>query len=465
VLRSFTYMVTKYTPARPATPKAADTTKKTTEQSQGKGGGGGGGGGGGRGGRGGRGGGGGGQGADEKPGSTRIVEILAEGSHVKAGDVVAKLDASAYEEEERSQRIRYLQARSYVEQAQSMLDVAEITLREYRDGIYPQDLQLIRQYTESCVIDRDRSSGNLKWSRDMLKLGYRTPFQVRGDELALQQCEIALTEARGMYERLFKWTGPKIIKSLEANVAAIRSDLLTQEASFSFEKQRLERLQRNIDHCKVTAPGDGIVVYANQADWRGMVTDSIDEGVTLREKQAIFNLPDPQHMRVRARINESKMPLVQTNQKALVLVDAFPGKPLKGVVAEVVPISIPLRGSDVRIYYANVDIVEGFDALRPGLSAEIQIEVERRESVTRVPVESIRWIDGKSYVALYDKPRADAGQEPWVWREIEIGLSDPSFAEVIKGLKPGDRVVGRPSGLSTPNKETIAKSPGAVAAL
>ena len=463
MLRSFTYVVTKYTPARPATPKAADTTKKTSEQSQGKGGGGGGGGG--RGGRGGRGGGGGGQGADEKPGSTRIVEIMAEGTPVKAGDVVAKLDASAYEEEERSQRIRYLQAKSYVEQAQSMLDVAEITLREYRDGIYPQDLQLIRQYTESCVIDRDRSRSNLKWSRDMLKLGYRTPFQVRGDELALQQCEIALTEAQGMYERLSKWTGPKIIKSLEANVAAIRSDLLTQEASFSLEKQRLERLRRNIDHCKLTAPGDGIVVYANQTDRWGMVTDTIDEGVTVREKQPIFNLPDPQHMRVRARINESKMPLVQTNQKALVLVDAFPGKPLKGIVAEVVPISIPLRGSDVRIYYANVDIVEGFDALRPGLSAEIQIEVERRESVTRVPVESIRWIHGKSYVALYDKPRADAGQEPWVWREIEIGLSDPSFAEVIKGLKPGDRVVGRPSGLPAPEKETIAKSPGTVAAL
>ena len=119
----------------------------------------------------------------------------------------------------------------------------------------------------------------------------------------------------------------------------------------------------------------------------------------------------------------------------------------------------------MRIYYANVDIVEGFDALRPGLSAEIQIEVERRESVTRVPVESIRWIDGKSYVALYDKARAEAGQEPWVWREIEIGLSDPSFAEVVKGLKPGDRVVARPSGLPAPEKEPIAKSPGAVAAL
>ncbi len=203
-------------------------------------------------------------------------------------------------------------------------------------------------------------------------------FQVKGDELALQQAGIALEEAKGMYERLFKWTGPKIIKSLEANVAAIRADLLNQQASFSLESQRLERLRRNIAHCTVTAPGDGIVVYANTADWRGMASVVIDEGVTLREKQPIFNLPDPQHMRVRAKINESKVALVQTNQPVRVIVYAFPERPLKGIVAEVVPISIPIRGSDVRIYYANVDITEGFEKLRPGLSAEIQIEVERR---------------------------------------------------------------------------------------
>ena len=111
----------------------------------------------------------------------------------------------------------------------------------------------------------------------------------------------------------------------------------------------------------------------------------IDEGVTVREKQPIFNLPDPQHMRVRAKINESKVALVQKGQSAHVIVDAFPDRPLKGIVAEVTPISIPIRGSDVRIYYANIDIIEGHDALRPGLSAEVLIEVERRPEVTRVP--------------------------------------------------------------------------------
>jgi len=391
---------------------------------------------------------------EEKPGSTRIVSILPDGTPVKAGQIVAELDQSALTDEEKAQRIRFLQAKSFVEQAKAIQEVNEITLREYRDGIYPQDLQLIKQYIQTCQIERDRADRNFQWSSDMLKKGYRTPFQVKGDELAFKQAEIALKEATGMLERLTKYTGPKIIKALEANVEAIRSDKLMQDASFSLESQRLERIRKNIANCTVRAPREGIVVYSNQTNPWGMVEAQIDQGVTLRQDQPIFNLPDPQHMRVKARINESKVSMVQTGQPVLILVDAFPERPLKGIVAEVTPISVPIRGSDVRIYYANVAITQGFAELRPGLSAEIMIEIQTRHDVTRVPIDSIRWVGGRSYVAVYDRPRDEAGQQSWRWQEIEIGLSDPDHAEVLKGLKPGDRIVARPGNLPAPAPES-----------
>jgi HlyD family secretion protein len=336
-------------------------------------------------------------------------------------------------------------------------------LREYRDGIYPQDLELIRYYIESCQIEKDRAQRNLKWSRDMMALGYRTPFQVASDEAALEQTTIALKEAQGMLERLTKYTGPKLIKALEAKVQAILSDKLNQEASFKLEEQRLARLRKNIESCTVRAPGDGILVYANQPPGRGQQATVIAEGVTLREKQPIFNLPDPQHMRVRAKINESKVALVHMGQPAIIIVDAFPARPMKGIVREVTPISVTIRDSDVRIYYANVDITQGFDDLRPGLSAEIMVDIESRHDVVRVPLESIRWADSKSYVALEDRARGEAGENPWRWQPIEIGLSDPDYAEVINGLKPGDRVVSRPASLPPPVPERVKTSTNQVA--
>jgi multidrug efflux pump subunit AcrA (membrane-fusion protein) len=413
-----------------------------------------GGGGGGRGGgRGGRGGGGGFL-DDEKPGATTIVEIAPEGKRVKAGEVVCRLDASAFEDEERAQRIRHLQAKSYVEQANAILEVNRITLEEYRDGIYPQDLELVRQYIETCQLERDRMQRNAEWSRDMKKKGFRTAYQVKGDELALEQAEIALGEANNMLVRLTKQTGPKLLKSLEANVRAIESDKLMQDASFNLESQRLDRIRKNIANCTLKAPREGIVVYANQANRWGMVTAQIDQGVTVRQDQPIFNLPDPLHMRVKVRINESKMAMIRTGQNVRIQVDAYPERPLQGRVAEVAAINTPLNASDVRIYYANVDILEGFDELRPGLSAEVVFKIDRRHDVTRIPLESIRWVGERAYVAIFDPSHDRAGENPWSWRSVELGLSDSRFAEVLSGLTVGDRVVARPRDLPEPKNAT-----------
>ena len=57
-----------------------------------------------------------------------------------------------------------------------MLEVSQITLKEYRDGIYPQDLQLVRQYIQTCQLETDRLERTYAWSQDMQKKGYRTSY-------------------------------------------------------------------------------------------------------------------------------------------------------------------------------------------------------------------------------------------------------------------------------------------------
>jgi HlyD family secretion protein len=463
--------VTTYVPLRPVTQKAADTSTQQ-KKTQGQGGGGGGGGGGGRGGGGGGGGGGGRggggrggfagmMGQDEQSGSTRILDIVPEGSRVKAGEIVAKLDSSAFDDEEQAQYIRWLQAKSYVEQANAILEVNKISLEEYRDGIFGQDVQLVKQYIQTCELDRDRLARTLDWSTGLYKKGLRTQFQWHSDELGVQQAQIALNEATGMLARLINQTGPKIIKTLEANVKAVQADKFMQDAAYALETQRLERIRKNIKNCTVRAPSDGVVVYFNQTNRFGMVTQPIDQGVTLRQDQPIFSLPDPSHMRVKARINETKLSFVQTGQQAQIIVDAYPKQPLRGVVAEVTAINTPVNGSDVRVYFANVNISDSFADLRPGLSAQVTFRIASHREVTRVPLRSVRWVEGKAFVALQDRTAADAGKSPWRWHEIELGLTDSQYAEVVTGLSPGDQIVALPSGLESPTPasrpaETVA---------
>jgi multidrug resistance efflux pump len=450
-IRSFTYEVVPHQPLKPATKVATQQTKNqqvVDPSMAGRGGGGGGG-------RGGSGGGG--QNSMEKAGSTRIISILPEGSWVKGNDIVCELDSSAFRDELQAQRIRYAQAKAWVEQARSLVEVSEISLREYRDGIYPQDVQLIRQYLSTCRTEMERTERAYLWSKETTAKGFRSTAQLKADELAMQKAKISLDEAEGMEERLEKYTAPRLIKNLEAKIQAIRADKLALEQSFEVESDRLRKLETMVANCTMRAPDDGIVVYVNQSNRMGQTENPIQEGVTVRQGQPIFYLPDPNHMQVKAKVNESKVSMIQGGQRALIVVDAFPDRPLWGTVTEITAIPAAANGptSDVRVYYAVVKIDSGgFSELRPGLSAEVNFLIEEKRKVTRVPIRAVHWHHDKAYVAVASDPDPKARSEkkgPTIrWQPVTLGISDASHFEVLSGLTAGEKVVANPQTLPPP---------------
>ena len=392
------------------------------------------------------GGGGGGGGTDEKAGSTRIIWIKPEGSEVKEGELICELDSAAFRDELPAQQIRWLQAKSWVEQAKEIYEVNDLIYQEYREGIYPQDLQ-VDPPVHPVVRDRLRPRHE---DRGLVARGLREavpgPAQYEADRTPSSRRALALREAQGMQERLVKYTGPRLDKAMRPKLQAIKSDWLAQEHSFEIEDDRLRRIQKMIDNCTIKAPADGVLVYANQSNaWSGQVEVQIQEGVTVREGQTLFDLPDPKRMRVKVKVNESKMASVQPGQRAEVLVEAFPDRPLKGTVAEITPIpSVQNRFSDIKIYFAIVNIDAGFEGLRPGMTTEVGFLIGSEAKVTRVPVRSLRWAAGRTFVAV--AARVD-GETKWDWRPVTLGLMDPQYAEVKSGLEPGEKVVADPAAL------------------
>jgi len=448
-IRSFDYEVKPYTSLQ--TKRAAPAVTKAA----GQGGGGGGGGGGNRGGGGGN---------QEKPGSTRIIMIRNEGESVVAGDVVCQLDSAAFRDAVLAQRIKTDSAKAGMVQAQSVLEVNLIALSEYRDGIYAQDLQLIRQYLSTCRTEEIRAKRNVDWSQEVLDKNFRAPQQHQAEVLSLQRAQIALEVAELMERRLIDSTGPKIIKSLEAKLQANRADALALEAAYGIEADRLKRLEKMVANCTLRAPRDGTVVYSLPPGngWRP-AAPAIMEGATVREGQPIFELPDPKKMRIRAKINESKVGSIHPGQRAVVRIDAFPDRRLVGTVAEVTLIPAPAAGpgSDVRIYFANIAFdTGGFEGLKPGLSAEVSFLIDDRPSITQVPIKAIRWVGQTAFAAI----STSADRSAYRWQAVELGAMNTTFAEVVRGLSVGERVVARPESLPAPQVDLPATNPATLQA-
>jgi multidrug resistance efflux pump len=380
--------------------------------------------------------------ATTAPPPLTIISILPEGSHVKAGDVVCELDSSLFRDAFSVQKLRYIQAKAWVAQAKYSLEADDIALREYESGVLPQDIVLVRQHVAIRRIEKEQAERNLAWSRRALAKGFRTQTQVNADSAALEQAEIALRDSEGMLEQLVKYTSKRIIKSRKARIQAIYADLLSLESSFRLEEERLKRIETMIANCKLRAPRDGTIVYAKDPNGSGGIDTQIREGLVVHSFQPIFRLLDPHHLQVRARINESQIARIHPGQSVVIHLEAYPDRaPLVGSVTEIVPIPSAAGAlfTDVRAFYAKVRIDSGaFDALTTGLSAELDFQVETRRHVTRVPLEAVRWVDDHPFAATLSGPADDAD---WQWRPIALGVTSTDFAEVVSGLKPGDRVI------------------------
>jgi multidrug resistance efflux pump len=381
-----------------------------------------------------------------------IISILPEGSKVKAGDVVCELDSSLLRDALAVQQLRHVQAKAWVEQAKYSLEADKIALREYDSGVLPQDIALVRQNVAICQIEKEQAARNLVWARGALAKGFRTQAQVNADAAVLEQTGIALRDAEGMLEQLVKYTGRRIIKSCKARIQAIQSDLLSLESSFRLEQQRLKRIETMIANCKMRAPRDGTIVYADSGNGSGTIDTQIREGLIVHPSQPIFRLLDPHHIQVRARINESQVARIRPGQPVLIHLEAFRERPpLLGSVTEIVPIPSIANGlfADVRTFFAKVRIDSGeFDALTIGLTAEVEFLVESRHHVTRVPLQAVRWIDDRPFAATLSGAGSD---QDWHWRPLSLGATDTDFAEVVSGLKPGDRVIAHSEGLPSPD--------------
>jgi multidrug resistance efflux pump len=388
-------------------------------------------------------------------GSTKILTILPEGTPVHEGDVVCTLDSATFRDTLRTQEITVSQAKSWVDQVQMTLDVAEIDLKQYTEGVLPQDRMLTQQYIDGCKTDLERNKLILDWTKNALEKGLQTDAQLKSARANYERSELALREAQGMLRRLNDYTAPRIIANLEAKIAAIQADHLAQQAAYKIELNRKERLEKNIANCTLRAPRSGIVVYVNESNGWGDTEAMIQEGTTVREGQAIFSVPDSTEMRVKAKINESKVSQIRPDMKAVIQVDALAGQFLPGVVTDVtaIPASNDNPFSDVKLYSALVRIGEGAPSgLRPGMSAEVRFLLDRKRDVLRLPVNSIRRVGEHAFAAIPERG------EGFRWQPIELGLTTAAFAEIKSGLAQGEAVLADPSKL-----QPAPKPPSAIA--
>ncbi len=373
-------------------------------------------------------------------GSTTIITILAEGTKVKKGDLVCELDSASLRDSLTNQKIATQGAEASFQNAKLTREVAEIAVKEYEEGIFLQDKATCEGEIKLAESDLARAADRVDWANRMYEKGYVSKAQKISEELNFQKAKFALEQAQSKLNVLLNFTKGKTIKELRSEVEKARSDELAKEQTYQLEKTKEAKLVKQITNCKLFAPGDGIVVYANDASRNfGSTAPQIEEGATVRERQKIFSLPDITRMQVNAKIHESQINKITSGMKAKIRVDSFADTELDGTVLDVAPLPDPTSffSSDVKVYTTHVKIDNPLSGLRPGMNAEVTILVDRKENVLSVPVQAILEYGGKDHIAV----RTPNGFER---REVELGVTNEKYVEITKGATAGMIVAMNP---------------------
>ncbi len=209
-----------------------------------------------------------------------------------------------------------------------------------------------------------------------------------------------------------------------AKEAACKAAQATAEVSLA----RLDVARAALDRTRLTAPFSGIVAEIN-----GEVGEYVTPSPVGVATRPAVDLVDITCLYVSAPIDEVDAPQIRLGMQANISLDAFANRIFSGRVSRVAPYVLDIerqaRTVDVEVRFLQPDDTRN---MLPGYSADIEIILAERQKALRIPTEAI--MEGNKVLVFTDENLLEE-------RQIETGLSNWAFTEVLGGVKAGERVV------------------------
>ncbi len=309
---------------------------------------------------------------NQVPGAARVVSVVAEGTHVKKGDVLVKLSSTTIEEQfvERELELVQLRAKwSYAEEELKRVKLdgelqvghAERALRlaiSAKDRVLgtggelsvaqaaaESEIAIAKARLETAQVLLKQAAGNvarslelqlrITESQEALKVGEARKRFLDGPErkhkTAVLDLAIAETEADLERRKLH----------LKQSIASASMQLTVQRVAFDHAAQKLAQTKESLSHLQIVAPQDGTVVFPNTRNTRVGVL-GIRAGSTVRERQTLLQVSDLSHFQLTFYVDESDAERLRVGQPATITVDALPNQTHSG---KVVTINAPVEPS------------------------------------------------------------------------------------------------------------------------
>ncbi|RNB80120.1 efflux RND transporter periplasmic adaptor subunit [Brevibacillus fluminis] len=327
-----------------------------------------------------------------------------EGSIVKAGDALVKLEADDYNQQ--------------VIQARAALASARAKLADTKAGTRSEEIQRQKSGLESSKAAYDNAQKTLERTKSLFTSGAVS-------QTDLEKAQLALEQAKSGYEQLqaqlqLSENGPtgNTIQALQAEVDRLNSSVQLAEIS--------------VNNTTVKSPIAGIVAKR-----------SIDPGELATPGAPLFTVVDMKTVQVQFSVNQDQINLIQPGATVEMKTNSIPDKTFKGTVIFISPISD--AGTNTFPVKVKVDNAQGL--LRSGMIMDATIGTSANATRIEVPTSSLVKDSDKTYLytvtdGVAHRVEVKTEDKDANWSYVTNGLDQASQVIVNPGsqLKDGDKV-------------------------
>lgn len=332
------------------------------------------------------------------------------------------------------------QQQQAVSRAQITLDDAHRTQKR-RLALYEKGF-VSQSDTDQSQVSVDIAESNLAAARQQMALLQAGPRAQEVDEarIGVESARAQLASSRTQVNSARIALAKAQADQLENDVS--RSNVVQARASVSQSANDLAQLRVNVADTSIIAPASGIVLKKYKEP-----TEIVQSATTgFSDTQSIVATLGNKPM-VRVGINEVDIARVRPRSAVDIRVDAVPDTVFHGVVTSIAPASTNAftdsgasAGGGGAISKFSVKIAfNGYDPrLRPGMSASVDIISQQHKNAVLVPLEAVPGT-GKTAAITVLEPNGKQDK-----KTVTVGLRNDTNAEILSGVKPGDRLVVTP---------------------
>lgn len=368
--------------------------------------------------------------ANKIPGRIREV-LVKEGDEVKTGQVLIRFDDDESVAGVRMAEARIATAQSEVRRATRALDSARARWTEAKSGPRPQEIERARAEVAEAKEKQQFAEVERSRMKRLLDSGYvaRAQYDAEATNAGVWRARVRASE-----------------EALNLLLAGSKAETVASAWALARESEaELRRAESQVRQAQaelgVARAALGSTLVASTLD--GKVTRKLVEpGEAVDVSMPLMVLGDLQKVIVKAEVDETDVGKLSIGQRAEVTADAYPGRVFPGRVYEMgqsvgkrkVKPEDPAKIQDMKVLEVKVEITEGGDELKLGMTVDVRILVSHKDKVLVMPKRLVP-AGAREATVRVSGPNGEQA------RVIKLAARDDENVEVLEGLREGERVV------------------------